>query len=189
MFQHYFSVALHLKERWFKKARKGRLKQMKFIYKIMKENGVEEDIKKWRNSGDRTILMEASLSGNINILKWLIQELHFDVNKQNNYGWSALHFAAIYNRIECAQFLVDIGSLHLRSYLRPSGKTPLDYAKEYGNIEMQKLLECGHKEMINSETKINFETKQRKRFWRNSDATCGRYSAENLGKRRGKFSE
>ena len=157
MLQHYFSVVLDLKERWFEKARKGKLEQMKFIYKIMKEKGVEEDIKKWRNSNDRTILMEASLSGNLNVLKWLIQELQFDVNKQNNYGWSALHFAAIYNRIQCARFLLDIGSQHLRSYVSPSGKTPLDYAKEYGNIEMQRLLECGHKAMTNSKKKIKLK--------------------------------
>ena len=164
MLLHYFSLALDLKERWFEKARKGSLEQMKLIYKIMKEKGVEENIKKWRNSNDRTILMEASLCGNLNVLKWLIQELQFDVNKQNSYGWSALHFAAIYNRIECARFLRDIGSHYLRSYVRPSGKTPLDYAKEYGNIEMQKLLENGQKEMTKLEMKIDLglQVKRRK---------------------------
>ena len=47
----------------------------------MKQKGVEEDIKKWRNSYDYTILMEASMSGHVNVLKWLIQELQFDVNE------------------------------------------------------------------------------------------------------------
>ena len=144
MQQRYFSVALELKEKWFENAAKGKLEQMKFMYKIIKEKGVEEDIKKWRNSYDYTILMEASMSGHVNVLKWLIQELQFDVNEYISGGWSALHFAAIHNRMESARLLLNLGAQHFRTYIRgkPLGKTPLDYAKEYGNKEMQKLLEC-----------------------------------------------
>ena len=145
MTQHYFSIALDLKEEWFKNAKEGNLDNMKNIYKIMKEKGLEEDIKDWRGSFDYTILMEATRRGRPNVVRWLLHELKFDVNEQQSHGFTGLYFtglsngfclhvAALYNRMECARLLLDAGAQHLKN---TSGQTPLDCAK---TEEMQELL-------------------------------------------------
>ena len=127
-----------MEEKWFENAREGYLDNMKNIYKIMKEKGNEEDIKDWRGYADRTILQEATISGRQNVLRWLLHELKFDVNDQDRYGNTALHYAAYNNQMECARLLLDAGSKHLKDR---SGITPLDDAKRYGYKEMQRLIE------------------------------------------------
>ena len=91
---------------------------MKYICKIIKEKGFEEDIKHWRGFQDRTILMEPTLCVRPNVLRWLLQEFQFDVNEQDSRGDTALHYAACYfqsaGRIECARLLLDQGSLLLK---------------------------------------------------------------------------
>ena len=130
-----FLISLDLKKEWFENAKGGNLENMKYTYKIIKERGNEEVIKKWRGPYHRTILMEATRLGRQNILKWLVQEFQFDVNEQSSNGSTALHIAAYHNQLECARLLLDLGSQHLKDQL---GITPLDVAKEE---EMQKLLE------------------------------------------------
>ena len=139
MTQNYFSVASDLKEEWFKNAREGNLDNMKNIYKIMKEKGKEEYIKEWRYLDVSTILLEASYSGKEDILRWLLHELKFDVNEQNRYGYTALHFAAYYNQMKCARLLLDVGSQHLKDHVH--GQTPLHYAKRNGYKKIQRLIE------------------------------------------------
>jgi len=127
-----------LKNEWITSARIGNLEKMKNIYTIMKEKGNEEDIKDWRGSFDYTILLEATLSGSSNILRWLLHELKFDVNEQNKHGETALHLAATRNQMECARLLLDAGSLNLKNQ---RGITPLDWANSQGHTEMQRLIE------------------------------------------------
>ena len=130
-------IASDLKEEWFKNAREGNLDNMKYIYKIMKEKGIEEDIKEWRDAYDETILREATRWGRLKILKWLLHECISDVNEQNRIGSTALHNAIVNNKIECARLLLDLGSQNLKTRL---GYTPLDLAKKVGTKEMQGLL-------------------------------------------------
>ena len=108
---------------------------MKYIYQIIKENGIEEDVKDWRDYSI-TILMVATRRANV--LKWLTPELLFDVKEEDSDGDTALHYAAMKNEIECARLLLDSGSQHLK---RRWGTTPLDYAKSRGNKEMEILFE------------------------------------------------
>ena len=124
-----------MKKEWFENAKGGNLENMRCIYKIIKENGNEEYIKKWRGPYHRTILMEATRLGRQNIIKWLLQEFQFDVNEQSSNGSTALHIAAYHNQMECARLLLDLGSQQLKDLF---GNIPLDVAKEK---EMQKLLE------------------------------------------------
>ena len=104
----------------------------------MKLRGMEEDIKDWRGSFGDKILMEATLYGKKDIVRWLLHELKLDVNEQNIFGYTALHIAAIHNRMECARVLLDAGSQNLKDSL---GNTPLDWAKRRGHTEMQRLIE------------------------------------------------
>ena len=131
-------IALGLKNEWFSSASIGNLEKMKNVYQILKEKGIEEDIKQWRDCNDYTILMEATCWGRENVLSWLLHELKFDVNEQNSDGGTALNKAAYYNRMECARLLLDAGSQHLKSQWVSS---PLDYAKAHRHKEMQRLIE------------------------------------------------
>ena len=148
------------KEKWFKNALKGNIDNMRHIYNIMEENGYEKDIKNWRDNGDCTTLMEATMNERQNVLftkgcgvrtvlmtatmydrrntiTWLLHKHKVDVNEQNRFGNTALHIAAMLNRMGCARLLLDLGSRLLENKY---GYTPLDYAKNIGNREMQKIL-------------------------------------------------
>ena len=137
MLRHYFSIALEFKEEWFDNARKGNLENMKYIHKIMKEQGIEKDIKYWRGFLNDTIFMRATNRGRQNVLRWLVHELEFDVNEQDVHGYTALHVAASNNQSECARLLLDVGSQHARNRL---GKTTLDDANRRRHREMINLL-------------------------------------------------
>ena len=134
MLRHYFSIALEFKEEWFDNARKGNLENMKYIHKIIKEQGIEKDIKDWKGFLNDTIFMRATSRGRQNVLRWLVHALEFDVNEQDVHGYTALHVAASNYQIECARLLLDVGSQHVKNRL---GKTPLDDANNMGNKEMQ----------------------------------------------------
>lgn len=56
MAQHYFLITLDLKYEWFDNAGKGNIINMKYIYKLMNEKGMEKDIKQWRYHGYYTIV-------------------------------------------------------------------------------------------------------------------------------------
>ena len=109
----------------------------------MKEKGNEKDIEEWRylhgpnGRFDETILIEATSFGRLNILRWLLHELKFDVNEQNKNGDIALHVAVSHNQMDCARLLLDVGSQHLKNRW---GNTPLDYAKKNGHKEMKSLI-------------------------------------------------
>ena len=111
---------------------------MKHIYKIIKENLNEEDIKDWRIGSFIILIRVTGILAKEGILRWLLHELKFDVNEQNSFGDTVLHVAALHNRMECARLLLDVGSQLLKNQY---GRTPLDYAKEYGHKEIQRLIE------------------------------------------------
>ena len=76
----------------------------------MKEKRIEKDIKRWRDSENYTILMVASWNGRLNILKWLLEEVKFDVNERNSYFQTAFHCAAYNKQVECARLLLKHGA-------------------------------------------------------------------------------
>ena len=118
---------------------KEKLADMKRIYKNIKEKEVDKDIAEWSGLPHRTLLMEASCCGRPDILRWLIYDLEYDVNELDKDGNTALHFATLFDKMECARFLLAQGSQQLKNR---SGIAPLDYAKSGGNEELQKLLEA-----------------------------------------------
>ena len=105
---------------------------------MIKDRGMEEDIKGWRDSFDYTISMQATRFGRENVLKWLLQELQFGVKEQSSNGSTALFIAADNNQTECARLLIELGSQQLKNEF---GIAPLIVAKMNGHKEMQKLLE------------------------------------------------
>ena len=110
---------------------------MKAIYEMMKNKGHEEDIKKWRDPWDWTVLMEATYSGSVEVVEWLLGEVKVDPNEQIPNGECALHFATKKNQVSCAHALLRHQAA-LLSY--EDLVTPLDVAKLHGYEEMENLL-------------------------------------------------
>ena len=128
-----------MKKAWFTNAGHGDLENMKLIYEIIKERGVEGSIKAWRSGDfDNTVSMKATMEGRTNILRWLIQELKVDINEQNNVGQTALHVAAYKNQLDCAQIILERDPQFLKDLWND---TPLDDAKKTKHKYIEELLE------------------------------------------------
>ncbi|CAI27668.1 Conserved hypothetical protein [Ehrlichia ruminantium str. Gardel] len=81
-------------------------------------------------------------SDNIGIVEQLFVNYNIDVNTQNMYGYTALHFAAMYNAKRCAEFLLKCNSgksVVLRKHVK-SSITPFHLAAASGSIDVLKLL-------------------------------------------------
>ena len=74
---------------------------------------------------------QAAAEGHLDVLKYFIEELHFDVNKKDDAGWTLLHWGAKFNQPEVVKYLVSVGADV--SIKNNDGKTPLDLAKSEGN--------------------------------------------------------
>ncbi|KJV63286.1 ankyrin repeat domain-containing protein, partial [Ehrlichia muris] len=76
---------------------------------------------------DRDSIMSVLVqSDSVNLLKSLFDKYKVDVNAVNSYGYTALHFAAVYNAKKCARFLLSKSNVVLNS--AKSGLTPLHLA-------------------------------------------------------------
>ncbi|MCR3759765.1 ankyrin repeat domain-containing protein [Clostridium felsineum] len=114
------------------------IKQEEVMYKAfidLVEKGADiyaEDFQK-RNS-----LLIASSSDNTLVVKYLINERKFDMNKRDDYGKTALMLAIEGGSSETAEFLINAGAN--KDIKDKEGKTAYDYAKKYKNQVVMKLL-------------------------------------------------
>lgn len=68
------------------------------------------------------------------IVKYLVNELHANINEQDENGQTALYYAIKSGSVEIVQFLLENGALNIRDKLR--SVTPLMRAALYGEIEL-----------------------------------------------------
>ena len=87
-----------------------------------------------RNGQDETPLMVASLKGEIELVKALIEK-SADINKP---GWTPLHYAATNGHVEVMRLLL-AGHAYIDAD-SPNGTTPLMMAAHYGTPSAVKLL-------------------------------------------------
>lgn len=92
-------------------------------------------------------LHAASLYGDLELVKYLIETMQMDVNYQWDdtlrAGTTALHMTAVGNHVDVASYLLERGAdVHVRDKgaTTGSGLTPMHYAAAYGNLEMAMLL-------------------------------------------------
>ncbi|WDM85595.1 ankyrin repeat domain-containing protein [Ehrlichia sp. JZT12] len=78
-------------------------------------------------------------SDSLRLLKLLFHQYDLDVEKTNSYGYSVLHFAALYNAKRCARFLLK-NHPTIRQKPAKSGLTPLHVAAGSDSFEVLKLL-------------------------------------------------
>ena len=74
----------------------------------------------------------------INILKILLNQIDFDINKQDRFGISIFMLSVIYNKFDIMMLLLKDADLNLKS--SDDGKTPLMKASENGCFEIVKIL-------------------------------------------------
>ena len=102
-----------MKEKWIDYAIQGELKEMRKIHKELKSQGLQGDLKNWKDSYGETALMKASRHGHHKICKWLVAENLVDENAKNIFGWNALHLAVEHKRPEIAQLLLKETSIDI----------------------------------------------------------------------------
>lgn len=102
------------------------------------------------NLNDETALMLASINGNVEIIKLLIQK-GAEVNKP---GWTPLHYAATKGDLGTLKLLIS-QSAYLDAE-SPNGTTPLMMAAKYGTYEAVRLLiEEGADPTLRNNLKLN----------------------------------
>ena len=128
-----------LKRRWLENAKEGNLQDMKEVYQQLQNNGLQKEVKNFKDSDGNTALMEAIVSGHLDICQWLVRENLVDVNSKDNGGWNALHVAARVDRPEIAQFLFEKTSVDVneQSY---GGRSALHIAALFNRIEVTRVL-------------------------------------------------
>ena len=96
----------------------------------------------WRPRIDDTLCLSYAARGDqIKVIDYLLNAEVFglDVNDVNRDGYSALHIAARYGKIDAVKHLVNLGAdCARRSYFR--GRTPLDEAERNGHENVAKFL-------------------------------------------------
>ena len=91
-----------------------------------------------QHSGDM-LLHVACRRLDMGILKFLIDEEHYEMNTQNREGDSALHIACKSRRLNVVQYLLSLDHCDVK-FLNQNGDTPLHVACESGDVEIVKSL-------------------------------------------------
>lgn len=110
----------------------------------------------YKLNSNRTLLMVASRMGYTDIVKLLLMKYSTNIDCQDDYGWTALMWAALKNHLEVAELLVAYGAdVNKRNN---TGQTPLMIANSQGHKDMVGFL-IKHKadvSMLKSEDAIDF---------------------------------
>ena len=133
-----------MKERWITYAKENELEEMQTIYQKMKNEGLQKEVRSWKDSGGDTALSLATWKGHLDICIWLVNENLMDINSKDKYGENALHIAARTNRPEIASLLLEEGSIDINEQTN-EGCTALhiaafDNSKEDSTIDVIRIL-------------------------------------------------
>ena len=112
------------------------------------------------NNGCHTPLITASMNGNLDLVRYLLQQ-GADKDKASIGGWTSLHWVADRGRLDIAMLLMSYGAdLHVRSHL---DLLPLDVAlteemKRAIRDEPRRRMDHGHKRATEQDRHPNAAT-------------------------------
>lgn len=98
--------------------------------------------------GNYTNLMLSAGRGYLSLVKYLVEQLHCDVNERDENGQGALYYAVKSGSVEIVTYLLEHGAKNVRDTLRHV--TPLMRAALYGKIDLVQAFEgrCSDLEWI-----------------------------------------
>lgn len=85
-----------------------------------------------------TLLTFASIYDNLNVVEYLIENRHSDINETNADGMTALIVCAQYNSMDVCRYLLSLGAK--KDILDATGNSAIDYAKQNNNTQIIELL-------------------------------------------------
>lgn len=110
---------------------KGRLDTLKWLI----SNGCPFDVNRW-GSGKNLMLDTVSLQGNVEMMRFLINDCHANVNL-TAYGMSPLFHALFGNQLEAVKLLLNSGADFATVVY---GETALSFAQHCGQTEIAQVL-------------------------------------------------
>lgn len=81
--------------------------------------------------GNRSLLMQASYYGCLDVVKHLIEVMHANPNKQGSDGWTALHYASNWNNSKIINYLISVPCININIKTN-RGWTALHCAAHWG---------------------------------------------------------
>lgn len=92
------------------------------------------------SSPKRSIIHLAAKSNYPLTIRYIVQNLHIDVNIKSKKGYTALHYAALYNSIDAFVELLSLGGNPLISTNNCFNYTSIDFALMHGSEEMINMI-------------------------------------------------
>ncbi|XP_021835582.2 uncharacterized protein [Spinacia oleracea] len=118
----------------------GNLRYLKILRKKLDDGtGIGKDLEEiCDDSFGRNALHAAASRGKLDVCKYLVEELQFDVNKQDANGDTPLHISTLEEDYETSAYLLDHGADS--NIAMDKGFTPLHYAAQKGRANLLRLL-------------------------------------------------
>ena len=114
--------------------RRGDIPKLKVL---IKKHGLAVDYTRWE--GGRTLAMRAALYGQLEALKFLINEKGADPNVTDKIGRSLAHHAVMFENIDMVKYLVSEAGISANA-VDKEGRSLLHYASRHSHYEILKWL-------------------------------------------------
>lgn len=118
----------------------GNLAQVKRLFERKSANDTIAHDVNWADHRGANALLNASSSGNVELVKYLVEEQHADINHSDPNGFGAVTVACYLGHLGVVEYLMK----HSRHKLPPTSHHPLVAAASADNLKLVKFLveEC-----------------------------------------------
>ena len=131
-----------MEQKWLENAKVGNLNDMKEIFQRLRNIGLLQEVKNFKDSDDATALFthgDTTENEHLDICQFLVRGDLVDVNSRNVIGCNALHWAAINNQPEIAKWLLEETNIDLNAQ-NNDGVTALHSAASWNKLEVTRIL-------------------------------------------------